>query len=113
MLAGNDFTHVQALSITHDKGTFWATQYHPEYDLHEMARLIVARESKLVPLGFFNGHEDLVDLVDRMEALAAEPDKMSLRWQLAIDDDVLSDTIRQCEFVNWINRLVIPSHIGR
>ena len=112
VLAGNDFTHVQALSITHGKGTFWATQYHPEYDLHEMARLIVARESKLVPLGFFTGHEDLTDLVDRMEALAAKPDKMSLRWQLAIDDDVLSDTIRQCEFVNWINRLVIPHRAG-
>jgi len=26
-------------------------QYHPEYNLHEVARLIVAREPKLVPEG--------------------------------------------------------------
>ncbi len=109
LLAGNSFARVQALAITHKKGTFWATQYHCEYNLHEMARLIVAREKKLVAGGFFRGHEDLMHLVDRMEALATEPDRSDLRWQLAIDDDVLSDPIRQCEFVNWINNLVLPT----
>lgn len=109
LLAGNGFARVQAIAVTHKKGTFWATQYHCEYNLHEMARLIVAREKKLVAAGFFRGHEDLMDLVDRMEALATEPDRSDLRWQLAIDDDVLSDSIRQCEFVNWINKLVLPT----
>jgi len=108
LLAGNSFAPVQAIAVTHKKGAFWATQYHPEYNLHEMARLIVAREKKLIAAGFFRGHEDLIDLVDRMEALAAEPDRKDLRWQLAIDDDVLSDSIRQCEFVNWLNKLVLP-----
>ena len=108
LLAGNSFTSVQALAVTHKNGTFWATQYHCEYDLHEMARLIVAREKKLVAAGFFRGHQDLMYLVDRMEALAKEPDRKDLRWQLAIDDDVLSDSIRKCEFVNWINKLVLP-----
>jgi len=108
LLAGNAFARVQALAVTHKKGTFWATQYHCEYNLHEMARLIVAREKKLVAAGFFRGHDDLTDLVERMESLAGEPDRKDLRWQLAIDDDVLSDSIRQCEFVNWINKLVLP-----
>ncbi|UCE47639.1 MAG: type 1 glutamine amidotransferase [Phycisphaerales bacterium] len=108
LLASNSFARVQALAVTHKKGTFWATQYHCEYNLHEMARLIVAREKKLIAAGFFRGHEDLTDLVDRMEALAREPDRKDLRWQLAIDDDVLCDSIRQCEFVNWINKLVLP-----
>jgi GMP synthase (glutamine-hydrolysing) len=108
LLAGNSFAPVQALAVTHKNGTFWATQYHCEYNLYEVARLIVAREKKLVAAGFFKGHEDLMDLVDRMEALAKEPDRKDLRWQLAIDDDVLSDSIRQCEFVNWINKLVLP-----
>jgi len=109
LLARNSFANVQALAVTHKSGTFWATQYHPEYNLHEMARLIVAREKKLIAAGFFRGHEDLMDLVDRMEALAAEPDRKDLRWQLAIDDDVLSDSIRQCEFVNWLHKLVLPT----
>ncbi len=109
VLAGNSFARVQALAVTHKNGTFWATQYHPEYNLHEMARLIVAREKKLIAAGFFLGHKDLADLVERMEALAREPGRNDLRWQLAIDDDVLSDSIRQCEFVNWLNKLVLPA----
>ena len=108
-LAGNSFASVQAVAVTHKRGTFWATQYHPEYDLHEMACLIVAREEKLTKAGFFRSHEDMVQLVDKMKTLAKEPDREDLRWQLAIDDDVLDDTIRQCEFVNWINKQVLPA----
>ena len=109
LLAGNSFAPIQAISVTHKNGSFWATQYHCEYDLHEMARLIVAREKKLIAAGFFRNRDDLMELVDRMEALYKEPDRKDLRWQLAIDDDVLSDSIRQCEFVNWINKLVLPT----
>jgi len=109
LLASNSFAPIQAIAVTHKNGTFWGTQYHCEYDLHEMARLIVAREKKLIKAGFFRRREDLVDLVERMEALAKEPDRKDLRWQLAIDDDVLSDSIRQCEFVNWLNKLVLPT----
>ena len=53
ILAGNDFTPVQALAVTHKKGTFWSVQYHPEYNLHEMACLIIAREEKLINQGFY------------------------------------------------------------
>jgi len=108
VLATNDFTGVQALAITHGKGSFWATQYHPEYDLHEMARLIVAREPKLMRESFFRDRSELDTLVARMERLFAEPDRKDLRWQLAIDDDVLDDGIRQREFANWVNGLVLP-----
>ena len=107
-LAGNSFTDVQAVAVKHKNGTFWATQYHPEYNLYEMARLIVAREEKLTKAGFFSCHEDMVELVEKMQLLAKEPDRKDLRWQLAIDDDVLLDSIRQCEFINWINKLVLP-----
>lgn len=108
LLATNDFSRVQGLAVTHRAGTFWATQYHPEYNLYDMARLIAAREPRLVNQGFFRGHDDLMEYVERLEALAAEPDRKDLRWQLGIDDDVLSDRIRQCEFANWLEKLVLP-----
>ncbi len=107
-LATNDFTNVQAVSVRYKNGTFWATQYHPEYNVHEVARLILAREEKLIRHGFFRDSLDLKKYVDQLELLAADPDRKDLRWQLAIDDDLLSDSIRQCEFVNWLNKLVIP-----
>jgi GMP synthase (glutamine-hydrolysing) len=109
MLAGNDFTYYQALEVKYKKGTFWATQYHPEYDLHEMASLMIAREEKLTNIGFFHGSHDFSDYVKKLDELYCAPDKKNLRWQLAIDDDVLDDDIRQCEFKNWINNLVLPS----
>jgi len=105
-LAGNSFTNIQAAAITFKKGTFWATQYHPEYTLYEMSRLLVAREQKATELGFFKDHKDFVAYVEAMEALSKNPDQKHLRWQLGIDDDVLDDDIRQCEFVNWINKMI-------
>ena len=113
LLAEGLFTRVQAIEVKHKKGVFWATQYHPEYDLHEMARLIVAREPKLVPEGFFRDGADLAAYVDRLEALAAQPDRKDLRWQLAIDDDVLDRKVRQREVANWVEHLVRPRLEGR
>jgi len=112
LLATNDFTHVQALEIRHGNGTFWAVQYHPEYDLHEMARLITARAQKLLPEGFFAGPEDLAGYVDKLETLNSDPNRKDLRWQLDIDDDVLSDDVRQLEFRNWIQKVVLPRAAG-
>jgi len=108
ILAGNDFTPVQALAVTHKKGTFWSVQYHPEYNLHEMACLIIAREEKLIKGGFFKEPGELKDMVDKMKRLYKEPDRKDLRWQLVIDDDVLSSEIKECEVRNWINKLVLP-----
>jgi GMP synthase (glutamine-hydrolysing) len=113
ILSGNDYTAIQSAEVVHKNGTFWAVQYHPEYDLHDMASLIVAREEKLTELGFFKGKDDFANLVNKMKELFKSPDRKDLRWQLAIDDDVLDVNIRQCEFKNWINKLVLPSAEGR
>jgi GMP synthase (glutamine-hydrolysing) len=107
-LAGNDWTRVQAAAITHDQGTFWAVQYHPEYDLRGMACLIQAREAILVKLGFYRDHDDLVAHVNRMTALCDAPQRKDLRWQLAVDDDILDPRVRQGEFINWLNTFVTP-----
>ena len=112
-LASNDFTRVQAAAVTHRNGTFWAVQYHPEYDLHEMARLLVAREERLLREGFFKEGAELVSLVERMEALHSAPERKDLRWQLAIDDDVLDADRRQIEFANWLRALVVPTAARR
>jgi len=107
LLAANEHC-CQAVAVKHGKGEFWGVQYHPEYDLHELARLIVAREDRLVKQGLFRGHEDLMAYVDRLEALHDDPARTDLRWQLGIDDHVIQDEMRQREFINWLNALVLP-----
>jgi GMP synthase (glutamine-hydrolysing) len=101
-LSGNAWSPIQAAVFHHRNGSFWAVQYHPEYDLHELARLIIAREPKLLKHGFFRSHEDLQAYVDRLEALHREPDRKDLRWQLGIGDDIIDPVIRQLEFANWV-----------
>jgi|APSaa5957512622_1039677.scaffolds.fasta_scaffold45711_2 GMP synthase (glutamine-hydrolysing) len=109
LMASNYFAEVQALVVKHKNGEFWAVQYHPEYNLNEMASLIVAREERLTKGGFFKGKEDFSSYVENLKALHKDPTRKELRWQLSIDDDVLDPNVRQCEFINWINHLVKPS----
>jgi GMP synthase (glutamine-hydrolysing) len=108
LLASNYHSPVQAASVTYKKGTFWGLQYHPEYDFHEVARLICAREPKLLKQNFFTGHDDLMAYVDTLEALHKDPDNKPLRWRLGVNDDIASAPVRQREFVNWLNYLVLP-----
>jgi GMP synthase (glutamine-hydrolysing) len=108
-LAGNAFTRVQAAAVTHRKGTFWGLQYHPEYDLHELARLTFCRIEKLVRGGFFRDRAAALAYVDQLEALHADPDRRDLAWLLGVDEDVMDESVRRAEVRNWIERLVLPS----
>lgn len=108
VLAGNDWSAIQAAEVKYLNGVFWAVQYHPEYNLHELARLILAREPKLLKQGWFHDHEDLVQYVDKLETVYADPTRKDIRWQLKIDDDLVEDGLREREFINWIKHLVRP-----
>lgn len=109
LLAANPFTRVQAVAVTHQGGTFWGLQYHPEYDLHEMARLIWCRIEKLVSLGFFRDREAAEDYVALLETLHQDPSRNDIAWLLGIDEDVMNEDIRLAEVRNWIERLVLPN----
>jgi GMP synthase (glutamine-hydrolysing) len=108
ILAANAFTRIQALSVNHGRGSFWAVQYHPEYDLHELARLTFCRLDMLVKLGFFADREAGQAYVDSLEALHRDPGRQDLAWQLGLDQDVLSPEIREREVANWLAHQVLP-----
>ena len=110
VLATNAHTPVQSLEVRHPAGgVFWATQYHPEFTLDEMARLVAARKKYLTEEGFFNEETGVEQLVEKMIALSEEPDNAELREELDIGSDILSDQIRQAELRNWLCNLVLPS----
>ena len=109
LLATNEHTHVQALEVRYKNGSFGGTQYHPEYTLYEMARLIRARAKSLVKEGFFETEEAVLAYASDMVALSEQPDDESLRARFAIGAEIIDDEIRQAELRNWIDYLVIPS----
>ena len=94
-LSGNAFSHVQSVSVDFNGGTFWGLQYHPEYDLHEMARLTWCRIDKMIELGFFPNREAGEAHVDMLEALSKDPDNKDIAWRLGINDDVMDQEFCQ------------------
>jgi GMP synthase (glutamine-hydrolysing) len=113
LLASNAFTHMQAVSVTHKGGQFWGLQYHPEYDLHELARLTWCRIDKLQKLGFFRDREAGEQYVNLLETLHQDPSRKDLAWLLGIDEDVTNEDIRLAEVRNWIDMLVLPTKAKR
>lgn len=110
LLASNNHSQVQSLAVKYPGGgEFWATQYHPEFTLYDMARLLIARKAPLTKEGFFKAESEVEALVDKMTALSQDPQNEALRQELNIHDDILEDNIRQAEVKNWLNFLVIPS----
>lgn len=110
LLASNNHSHVQALAVKYPGGgEFWATQYHPEFTLYDMARLLVARKAYLTKEGFFNEESEVEALVEKMISLSQEPGDEGLRDLLRVGDDILKDELRQAEVRNWIQFLVLPS----
>ncbi|NQV85150.1 MAG: type 1 glutamine amidotransferase [Rhodospirillales bacterium] len=112
-LAGNDFTHVQSVSVDYLGGKFWGLQYHPEYDLHEMARLTWCRIDKLMELGFFKDRQAGEDYVALLETLHRDPSRTDIAWLLGIDDDVMNESYRRTEVRNWLKHLVLPTMAER
>lgn len=112
LLASNAHSHVQALAVQHDQGTFWATQYHPEYNLYEMARLLIARKEPLTQEGFFAAETEVEVMAHKLMDLYQQPDDQALRAEMKIGDDILGKPIRQQELRNWIDYLVLPN-LGR
>jgi len=108
LLAGNDHSQVQSVAVTHKGGVFWGLQYHPEYDLHELARLCYCRKQRLTDMGFFKDMDAAQDYVDKLEALHQDPSRRDLAWLLGIDEDVMNEDIRVAEVRNWIEHQVLP-----
>ncbi|MSO84687.1 MAG: type 1 glutamine amidotransferase [Rhodospirillales bacterium] len=109
LLASNAFSRVQAVSVVHQGGVFWGLQYHPEYDLREMARLSWCRIEKLVKRGFFKDRAAAEAYIRLLEALHQDPARKDIAWLLGIDDDVMNTDVRTLEVRNWIEVLVLPT----
>jgi GMP synthase (glutamine-hydrolysing) len=106
VLSGNDHTRVQAMSVTKNGVESWFVQYHPEYNLSYYAGLIGTRGERMIGMGFFHSPEDHQKYVDDMTDLSQDPERKDLRWKYGIDDDLISNDIKQAEVRNWLKLLL-------
>ena len=105
VLASNAWSPVQAVSVEHARGWFWAVQYHPEYDPHEVASLCRLRRAELVAQGTFRDDGEAGDFIDALEALQRDPADEASARAVGIDSTLLDRDVRECETRNWIARL--------
>jgi GMP synthase (glutamine-hydrolysing) len=105
LLASNDWSRVQAVSVTEGAGRFWAVQYHPEYDLHEVASLCRLRADELVAQGSFSDRAQADAWVEALETLHRDPKREDLMRNLHLGPDLLDENLRTLEVRNWLATL--------
>ena len=109
LLTTGGHCHIQALEVKHKKGTFWGLQYHPEYNLMEMAKLMEARGDALIKEGFFPDWDALKTKTAKMVALNDDPTNETLKADLEVGPDILNADLREAELVNYFKHLVFPN----
>jgi GMP synthase (glutamine-hydrolysing) len=102
LLASNAWSRVQAVSVARGAGRFWAVQYHPEYDLHEVASLCRLRADELVAQGSFENSAAAELHATQLEALHRDPSRSDLAEALEVGDDLLDEEQRTREVANWL-----------
>ena len=101
-LASNEWSRVQAVAVARGRGRFWALQYHPEYDPHEVAALCRLRKRELVGQGSFADDAAAELYIAQLEALHADPARADLAAALGIGADLLDPERRSLEVRNWL-----------
>ena len=109
LLSVGSHCRVQALEVRHKQGVFWGLQYHPEYNLMEMARLMEARAEALIKEGFFPGQKELKAHTGKMLNLFDSPGDETLKKSLGVGPDILGAELREAELRNFFKHLVFPN----
>ena len=108
VLARNDVSDVQAIDISHDGGTFWGIQYHPEFSLNELTSILRRYKPTLVEEGFFRDPAIAESWLVDLETLVADPRRGDIAWRYGIGRDVLEEGRRLKEIENFVERRVRP-----
>ncbi|MCF8482122.1 MAG: type 1 glutamine amidotransferase [Rhodospirillum sp.] len=108
ILATNGHSPVQAMEIRGSGGVFWGVQYHPEFDLPEMARTLERLGPTLITDGHFADTAALDSHVASLRTLARDPNRRDLAWAMGLDSDILDTVTHRSEIRAWMDHLVIP-----
>jgi GMP synthase (glutamine-hydrolysing) len=108
VLASNELTPMQAAEIRHDGGVFWGVQYHPEFDLQELAAILGFLRPLMLDEGFFATEDDHAAYVADLRALHDDPARQDLVWRYGLGPDVLDETCRLTEISNFLKFRVRP-----
>jgi GMP synthase (glutamine-hydrolysing) len=107
LLASNDMSRVQAVEIADGEKVFWGVQYHPEYDLRQIAAILRRRAEPMAKDGFGTAQE-IEQMASDLMQLHEDPTRRDIAWKYGIGPNVLDHTIHRREFTNWLETHVVP-----
>jgi GMP synthase (glutamine-hydrolysing) len=113
VLASNAVSRVQAAEITQGDKSFWGVQYHPEFDLPQIATLLKLRAAPLAGEGFLSNAADAEPMANELCCLSADISRTDLAWRYGVTADVLNTVARRMEFANWLQAKVRPFTAAR
>lgn len=89
-------------------GGFWGTQYHPEYDLNEIATVMLRYGNRLLEDGTFPSPQARDRTVAELRELNRNPGRSGLATRHGLDASVLDAASRHRELSNWLACKVGP-----
>lgn len=105
--ASSAISEIQAAEIRHLNGVFWGVQYHPEYTLRDLSDVLVRYADTLIRQeNFFRDLSDLQAYVEDLSTLDNDRSRRDIAWRYAIDEDLLDDSRRNSELLNWLEVMV-------
>jgi GMP synthase (glutamine-hydrolysing) len=108
LLAGNRISDVQAVGLQDGDRSFWGVQYHPEYDLLQMAAMFRRSASRMVDRGYAASVEQAEAFAADLRALHDDQARQDLAWRYGISEDIIDPARHRLEFANWLKREVAP-----
>ena len=108
LLAGNDISDVQAACLHDGARSFWGVQYHPEYDLLQIAAMFKRGASRMVERGYPANLEAAKAFAADLRALHDDPGRKDLAWRYGIGADIIDANRHRREFANWLRVEVAP-----
>ncbi len=113
LLAGNSHSAIQAMAYDDGVRTFWGVQYHPEYDLCQMAALFDRAATRMVDDGFVPHRDDAKALATDFRALQATPGRKDIAWRYGLGPDITDIARHRVELANWLRVKVAPRAASR
>ncbi|MBC7634208.1 MAG: hypothetical protein H7251_01260 [Acetobacteraceae bacterium] len=109
LLAGNSVSEVQAASLRDGGRSFWGVQYHPEYDLLQIAAMFKRSAQRFVDRGYAATLTEAEAFATDLRALHDDPARKDLAWRYGVSTDVIDADRHRREFANWF---VLKWHPG-
>lgn len=108
ILAVNRQCDIQALSLRDGERSFWGVQYHPEFDLFQIAAMFKRSAARFVERGLARCEDEMHAIAADLRALHDDPQRKDIAWKYSISHDILEPETHRREFANWLRVEVGP-----